>query len=100
MGWVIAIAVLALLAASPLFGADSRDDEGWKPLAGGVRDRPAPPRPALLVVRRGLRLSAGPPPGWGSVAPPSAVCRPGQSSRPAPPSSPLAGPLTSAGTSP
>lgn len=36
MGWLIAIAVLALLAASPLFAADSRDNEGWRPLAGGV----------------------------------------------------------------
>ena len=36
MGWVIAIAVLALLALAPWFSADSRDDEGWKPLAGGV----------------------------------------------------------------
>ena len=36
MGWVIAIAVLALLAVSWLFSADSRDNEDWKPLAGGV----------------------------------------------------------------
>jgi hypothetical protein len=36
VGWVIAIAVLALLAVSWLFSADSRDNEDWKPLAGGV----------------------------------------------------------------
>ena len=36
MGWVIAVAVAALLAVSWLFSADSRDNEDWKPLAGGV----------------------------------------------------------------
>jgi hypothetical protein len=36
VGWVIATAVLALLALSWLFSADSRDNEDWKPLAGGV----------------------------------------------------------------
>ncbi|MGA3217673.1 MAG: hypothetical protein ABSE77_01145 [Acidimicrobiales bacterium] len=36
MGWLIAIAVVALLALSWLFSADSRDNEDWKPLAGGV----------------------------------------------------------------
>jgi len=40
VGWVIAIAVLALLALAPWFSADSRDDEGWKPLAGGVGAAP------------------------------------------------------------
>ena len=36
MGWVIAIAVVALLAVSWLFSADSRDNQDWKPPAGGV----------------------------------------------------------------
>ncbi len=40
MGWVIAVAVLALLALSWLFSADSRDNEDWKPLAGGVGAAP------------------------------------------------------------
>jgi hypothetical protein len=36
VGWVIVAAVLAFLTVSWLFAADSRDNEDWKPLAGGV----------------------------------------------------------------
>jgi hypothetical protein len=40
VGWVIVAVVLAFLAVSWLFAADSRDNEDWKPLAGGVGTAP------------------------------------------------------------
>jgi hypothetical protein len=36
VGWLIVVLVLALLGGSWLFAADSRDNEDWKPLGGGV----------------------------------------------------------------
>ncbi len=58
MGWVIALAILVLLALSWLFSADSRDNEDWKPLAGGVGVapdhlvRPFSASPGAQAVRR------------------------------------------------
>ena len=65
MGWVIAIAVVALLAVAPWFAADSRDDENWKPLVAGVGIaprhvvRPFSGSPGVQAIGRAANRLAG-----------------------------------------
>jgi hypothetical protein len=65
VGWVIVVVVLAFLGVSWLFAADSRDNEDWKPLAGGEGVaphhlvRPFSASPGAQAVGRGVaRLGA------------------------------------------
>lgn len=89
VGWVIVVVVLALLGGSWLFAADSRDNEDWKPLAGGVGvaphhlARPFSASPGARAVSRTLtRLGVKVVHPRRSSARHGAPAHPGPSSRP------------------